>query len=134
MYFENGSWKEIHARNNDPVSENFYRYIYSEELATLSMNTVLLALQRICQQYHINDHYISCWDSLDLSLPGIDKSKVYQEGKISMADILDCRKDQARKDITIDKSHPMIYPNECHPNQQGHVMIANELIKWIDFQ
>jgi hypothetical protein len=132
IYFESSQWKEIHIHNSDITSRNFYKHLYSEELAKFWMNCYVLALQRMCQHHNIKDHYISCWNELDLYLPGIDKIKFYQQGKISMADILGCRCPGSSKSMSIDRSHAMIFPNECHPNQLGHQIIANHLYEWIN--
>lgn len=131
IYFDAGQWKEIQVNRDEIPSQNFYKYIHSEELADFLMNCYVLALQRMCQQNGIDDYYISCFDNLNLYLNGIDKTKFYQEGKISLADILGCRIDSS-EEILIDRLHPMIYPNHCHPNQQGHQMIANKLNQWIN--
>lgn len=131
IYFDSVKWKEIHNRNTDITSQSFYKHLYSKELGDFTMNCCVLALQRMCQQHDINDYYISCWDQLNLYLAGIDKNKFYQQGKISMADILGCRSSSSIE-IAVDRRHPMIYPNECHPNQQGHHIIANKLLEWIN--
>lgn len=130
IYFAHGQWQEIQVNRDDEVSRNFYKHIYSQELCDFSMNCYVLALQRMCQQHDIDDYYISCWDDLNLYLDGIDKDKFYQQGRVGMTGILGCQADHS-DDVIINRQHPTIYPNNCHPNQLGHQIIADELGKWI---
>jgi hypothetical protein len=132
--YQDNQWQEIHVNNTDPSSVAYFKYIHSLELDDFTSNCYILALQKICQQYNIDDYYVSCWSELNLYLPGIDKSKFFNEGKTTLVDILGCIKDRPYEDISIDSNHPTIYPKKWHPNYTGHQIIANKLNNWINIQ
>lgn len=126
------NFHEIHVRNQDPISQAYYKYIWSDDLDHYKINTVVLALQRICQQYNIDDYYVSGFTKIDLNYPGIDSSKIYQT---SLTELLNCQipvNIVNNMDFCVDRQNPFIWPNECHPNQAGHVEIACTLGPWIN--
>ena len=126
-YMKNMGWREIHISNEDAVSESYYRNLYSDQLAHFHANVYLLALQQICQKHSINDRYVFCWESFDL-MPGINTSKIYPR---TLIDIIGAHMPSGRKDVLIDSNHEYVKPNENHPNQKGHQVIADELAEWI---
>lgn len=128
IYFDK-TWQEIQARRSDIVSQTYYRYIQSDQLDSFMFSTYVLALQKICQTFNINDYYVSCWSPVQFYLPGIDKQKFYPK---TMVDILGCGVRSHDCEIKINPNHPMIYPNKFHPNALGHKQIAHELFSWIN--
>lgn len=131
IMYDKKQWKEIHINNTDPSSIAYFKYIHSLELDNFTSNSYILALQRICQQHNIEDYYISCWSKLNLYLPGIDKSKFFEEGNTTFVDILECGNHLPDMDTSINAKHHTIYPNQCHPNYHGHQILADQLHKWI---
>jgi hypothetical protein len=130
--YQDGKWLEINVRNLDVQSTAYFKYIHTKEYEDFMANCYILALQKMCQQYNIEDYYVSCWSKLNLYLPGIDKSRFFNEGQSSLADALGCRKkDGFDQDIDLDSNHPTIYPNQSHPNFYGHQIITDHLSKWI---
>jgi len=130
--FRDGEWQEIHSRSDDIYSTSYFKYIHSNELEDFVTNCYILALQKMCQAYNIKDYYVSCWSKLNLYLPGIDKSKFFDEGSISLAEMLGCGDYSSFiQDINLDPKHPTIFPNMCHPNILGHQIIADKLSNWI---
>jgi hypothetical protein len=122
-------------RGRSPTSEEaheltklYYKYFFSEEQTDLYINTSLITVQSICQQYKIQDHYIAGWQQFNL-WPEVDNSKIYKNGKFSCANFFDLTvySDSA----IIDNKNSYIYPNISHPNQQGHQLIADQLVEWI---
>ena len=135
IYFDNGIPKEIHIRNEDLISKNYFKYQWSNELDHLKLNTVILALQKICKEFNINDYYVCGFNRIAITYPGIDITKIYTQGKIHLADLLKCQQPVNivnNMDFSIDKTNPFISPNICHPNQNGHIKIAEILYSWIN--
>lgn len=134
IYFDNGIPKEIHIRNEDLTSKNYFKYQWSNELDHLKLNTVILALQKICKEYNIHDYYVCGFNRIDINYPGIDITKIYDQGKNHLAGLLNCQQPVNiidNMDFSIDKTNPFIFPNICHPNQLGHIKIAEILHSWI---
>ena len=130
--FQNNQWQEIHARGTDVHANAYFKYIHSKELEDFSANCYILALQKMCQEFGILDHYISCWSHLNLYLPGIDKSKFLNEGKTTLVDILGCGISSSFiNDVVVDSEHYTIQPNICHPNAIGHRIIAEKIADWL---
>ena len=108
------------------LTKLYYKYFFSEEQTDLHINTSLITVQSICQQYKIQDHYIAGWQQFNL-WPEVDNSKIYKNGQVSCADFFDLNYSNIA-----DCSNPYIYPNNSHPNQQGHQLIADQLVEWIE--
>lgn len=128
IYFDK-TWQEIQARKSDIVSQNYYRYIQSDQLDNFMFGTYVLALQKICQHFDIDDYYVSCWSPVEFSLPGVNTQKFYHK---TLVNILGCGIGSHDCELKIDSNHPMIYPNKFHPNALGHKQIALELFSWIN--
>ena len=127
----NCNYREIHVRGEDPVSRAYYRYMWSDELDYYRINTIVLALQRMCQQYLISDYYVRGITNVSLDYPGIDTSKIY---KTSLTELLGCQIpiNSINMDFCVDRQNQYIHPNVCHPNQRGHSRIATDLYEWIN--
>jgi hypothetical protein len=137
IYFDNGIPKEIHIRNEDLTSKNYFKYQWSDELDYLKLNTVILALQKICKEYNIHDYYVCGFNRIDIDYPGIDITKIYDQGKNHLAGLLNSQLPLVDNiehimDFSIDKTNPFIFPNLCHPNQNGHIEIFKILYSWIN--
>lgn len=123
---------ELHVRNEDLISKTYFKYIWSQDLDHYKVNVTILALQRICQQYGIDDYYVSGFSPIKANFPGINQNKIYPN---TLTDLLKCQipvNIVNNMDFSIDKQNPFIWPNECHPNQAGHTEIANKLGIWIN--
>ena len=128
IYFNN-SWKEIQVNEPDIVSKTYYKYLHSNQLDSLMFSTYILALQKMCSYYNINDYYVSCWSPVELFLPGINQEKIYPK---TLVNILGCGAKSNDYEIKVDRKHETIIPNLCHPNALGHRLIADELFSWIN--
>ena len=102
------------------TNEMYWKYFHSQELTEVTVNTNLVALQSICQQYKIADFYIPGWEKFD-TWSEVNQSKIHT---ISCGDVINF-------DVDILDTNPYIYPNISHPNQLGHQKIADLLYKWI---
>jgi hypothetical protein len=123
---------------------NYYATLYTDQLANFRMNSSLLSLRQLCQQYNIQDRYIFGWQTPEL-WPEIDLSRVWRQGKNSILDLfLDDNIKQKDRNIVFlkDNPDPYLFPSMSgngaggHPNFQGHRKIADTLIDWVgqDFQ
>jgi hypothetical protein len=112
---------------HSPQEGGYYR-AYNEHLGNFNANVVLLALQRLCNLYSINDYYMLGWQDISLWTT-VDKTKFINNaqpitslfhddpGTISLQQLLD-EKNQFLS---------------AHPNQLGHEKIANMLVESIKF-
>ena len=113
----------------EEITKLYYKYFYSDQLTDLQINTALVTLQSICQQYGIHDFYIPGWQRFNL-WPEVNSIKVYKQGQVACGDMFELLVPDPTN-YQIDSSNPYIYPNRRHPNQLGHQLIADQLIKWI---
>ena len=113
------------------LTKLYYKYFFSEEQTDLHINTSLITVQSICQQYKIQDFYIAGWQKFDL-WPEVNCNKIYCHGQVSCADMFNLEIYHPSFGINIDNKNPYIYPNKSHPNQQGHQLIADRLVEWIN--
>jgi len=109
----------------DPLVSNWYRYFHNNEYDNFNLYKTFLSLQRICEQYHIQDYYVSGWTNFDFEMPGVDTKKIFPKTCIEMFG-----GKNAIEFHDFDKN-PYIYPNISHPNEQGHALIAKNVYQWI---
>ena len=133
LYFSNGPkitsvmWDG--PKQNDIVSQAYYRHIHSDELDFFRLTQSLIVLQSLCQQHNIIDCYVNSfskinWEALDLV--GVDMSRIYQQGKESFLDFFGCS--------YVDPSNEYFQGSAAaHPNQRGHKLIAEKLSTWINY-
>jgi len=113
---------------SDPVVDNWYRYFQSDAFDYFNLYKTLLSLQRICEQYQIRDYYLSGSTNIhprNIDRPGVDMKKIFPTTCAKMFGL----KNQVEFNDT--EQNQYIYPNTSHPNEQGHLLIANHLYQWI---
>jgi hypothetical protein len=111
----------------DMVIKSYYSYIHTIPQETFNLHKNILSLQKICDFNGIKDYYIFGWGELNIDFNGIDKTKIYPQ---TCSDMFGCT--ETSREFTIaDKQNKYIYPNEWHPNQLGHELIADKLYDWI---
>ena len=106
----------------DSIYNFYYKNIHSTAADIITLNTNILALQKICQHHGIKDYYISGWERLTL-WPEVDRSRIYKQGI-----------DHCGKILNLDHNlnNPQyIVPRGTHPNAQGHKLIAQKLFEMI---
>ena len=144
MFDDLGQIREMHPQN--PEFANYYKKIYTQDLAIFKLNSNLLALQQLCQYYNIDDRYVLGWQTPEL-WPEINLDKFYQRGTISICDVFLQHDPEAKQLGRNDldylkfwKPNPYMFPTDGkwqgqpgggHPNQSGHEKIAQELFDWI---
>lgn len=103
----------------------FFKYFHSPAQEALRLELCLNALQNLCREYNIKDYYISGWADIDLDSAGINKKRFFPK---TCAELFDA---PTEHEFSFAGSNKYIYPNNCHPNQLGHQLIAKELYNWI---
>ena len=132
MYYEDNEYKEIHLNNGDVISKNYYAYQWSNEMEKYKINLVMLSLQTMCKTLGIKDYYVCGLEPMDFIYPGIDLSKIYDEGRSSLTMLLGVARETPIREFYQIKPNEYIWPNtNNHPNQQGHQLIAEKLQSWI---
>lgn len=110
----------------DILRKNWYKYFYSKTQSNFDHCRNILSLQKICRDHNIKDYYIQGWGSAPIDFSGVDQSKIYPK---TCAELFGCL--EVGDEFHIDRGNQYITPNKSHPNQQGHVLIAQTLYKWI---
>lgn len=98
----------------ETVNDFYYKHIQSDRADRVTLNTNLIALQARCRYHGIQDYYISGWQHLDL-WPEVDQTRIYPQH---------C--------IDIFGTGAYFAPNESHPNSNGHRLIAEHLLTFIE--
>ena len=118
---------ENDAADIQQLNNLYYKYFYTDQMRDFFMNTNVIALQAICRRHGIQDYYIAGWQQFDF-WPEVDVSKIYDEGRTSCGDLLNM---EFRDGYGVVHYNPYISPNQSHPNQLGHQIIADTLFEWI---
>lgn len=105
----------------------YYKDYYTDELGTFNANLCLFTLQRLCQLYSIEDHYLFGWQSFEL-WPDVDRKKIYDHGQSNAIEIFNGKGTLLHE--LIEHTHPCVAP-DGHPNAFGHQKIAEYWLKWI---
>jgi len=112
-------------RNDGDRNYYFFKYFYSDKQENLRLYLCLNALQNLCREYKIKDYYVIGWADIDLDSACVNKNKFYPKTCAQMFNA------PAEHEFTMAKSNKYVYPNNCHPNQAGHQLIAENLYDWI---
>lgn len=131
LFYEDGIPKEIYPwadNSKGRQSQVYFKYFQSREIEQFRLNQTLLALQKISSAAGIRDYYFSGWHKLDLDWPGIDLDKIWMGGKETAADWIGAK---TVGDMIDWEGCPNVIPNDCHPTQRGHEIIAERLADWI---
>ena len=111
---------------SDPLRANWYRYFHSNVSDNFNLYKLLLSFQRICEQYHFQDYYVSGWTDINFEMPGVDTKKIFP---ITCIEMFGSKNTIEFHDF---EQNQYIYPNQSHPNEQGHTVIATHLYQWIN--
>jgi hypothetical protein len=97
----------------------YFKYFHTPHQEKFRTHQTMLALQRMSSVLGLEDYYVVGWvPGIDFDCPGIDKNKIYKQGRVSCANMFNS--------LTIDCIN-----RGCHPNQAGHRVIAENLLEWI---
>lgn len=128
----NNNYLEIKFNGNPEkhsLDYYYFKHFHTRAQDKFKTHKTILSLQRMCSKSGINDFYVIGWQkNVDLDWPGIEKEKFYDCGNTTCANWLEPTHD---KFWSTAKSNPYIKPNDNHPNQAGHDLIANKLYEWI---
>lgn len=131
LFYDHGKPVEVYPWADDSKgiqSYAYFKYLHSHEIEHFRLNQTVLALQKICDYHSIDHYYISGWHRLDLNWPGINIDKIYSHGQVTAADWIGAK---TLGDMIDWKDCENVIANDCHPNQQGHQLIAESLYQWI---
>jgi hypothetical protein len=103
----------------------WFKYFHTPLQDRLRTLISVLSLQRICQIMCLKDYYIVGWNEIDFNFPGINLKKIYPRTCAEMFGA------PGAHEFTMAKDNVFVRPNNCHPNQKGHELIANTLYEWI---
>lgn len=109
----------------------WYTYFLSSEHTKFRASATISAMQAWCNKFGIKDYYFSGWINYkDLLTPGVDTSKIWAQGAETAADWFGASDHNGECLINVE-ANIYIQPNQSHPNQRGHQLIANKLASWI---
>jgi hypothetical protein len=121
----------INPENNAGILQRmndlYYKYFYSDQMRDFFTNTNIIALQSMCRKNGIQDYYIAGWQRFDF-WPEVDLARIYDQGQTSCRELLNMEFDD-RDGVVY--NNPYFSPNQSHPNQLGHQLIADTLFDWI---
>ena len=112
----------------DPMAGAYYR-VYTDKLGDFNLNTTVLALQHLCSLYNVQDHYMLGWQQTQL-WTSVDTTRFFQQGEQAITTLFHGDGHRALP-LLLEEKNQYIWPNQGHPNQQGHELIANALKDWI---
>ena len=118
------SIQQLHPNKQSAHSATYYKYFYSEDMVEYNLIRNMLLIQTFCELNKIPLYFVFNWDHAPRHKL-IDPSKIYSKSLINIIG-MDNDKDLA------DQFKTNEYVGKCHPNIQGHNLIAEELAKWIN--
>jgi len=129
MYIDYYQPREIHPTSEALASIAYYKYIHSNELDQFNRIRNILAAQQYCQSLGCKILFVNNWDKT-LKHRAIDQSLFYNKTLTEILNI-SAKLDDTDLDWYNLSKHEYITPNQCHPNINGHNIIATELSNWI---
>lgn len=129
MYIDYHRLREIHPTSDSLASVAYYKYIHSNELDQFNCIRNILSAQQYCQSVGCKILFVNNWDKTPKHC-AIDQSLFYNK---TLTEILNIshKLDDTDLDWYNLSKHEYITPNRCHPNINGHNIIAKELSNWI---
>ena len=129
MHYQGEQWLTYRPTGQrSPGHEAYYKYVQSDKLDYHRAQVFVLALQRICEQYHIKDYYMEGWTNIDWKYYGIDTTKFLPQ---SATEMFGAKTNSNTLELTKFQDNEYIKPNKYHPNQRGHELIAKNLHDFI---
>ena len=122
-------WKHWPTDAKEWASELFMHFHRTEHEVMRSSATVT-TLQTWCKNHGFADYYFAGWVRYPTWLPGVNTDKIWDKGNQTAADWFSAT-DHNGEHLLNAGENQYIQPNFAHPNQSGHQLIANKLIKWI---
>lgn len=107
----------------------YFKYFHTPEQERFRFQSTVAALQRTSERLGLQDYYIVGWSDCDFQHPGIDQDRIYAAGQKTCADLFGA---PSQHEFSLASDNPYVYPNQNHPNQKGHELIAEVLHEWIN--
>jgi hypothetical protein len=132
--YEDGTNDIMHCSPNSisNFQETGYYQAYTDPLGTFNFNTSLLALQRLCSLYKVNDYYAFGWETVPL-WKSINAGKFYSYGEFAITREFYPENTHLSLQELIGNKNPGIWTPEHsgHPTELGHQKIADAFGKMI---
>ena len=136
LLYDDSTGKILHcspqtAETGRPQEDAYYKY-YTNSLGDFNLNVTVLALQRLCSLYNINDYYMFGWETAPL-WKSVDTSKFYNNGDWAIIKEFYSEYEHKSLQTLIDEKNPCVWTEQHsgHPTKLGHEKIADALIKFI---
>jgi len=114
------------------AQEDAYYQSYTDSLGNFNLNVTVLALQRLCSLYNINDYYMFGWETAPL-WKSVNSSKFYANGDWPITKEFYFEYEHKSLQNLIDEKNPCVWTaqHSGHPTDLGHEKIANAIDKMI---
>ena len=109
------------------LNELYYKYFSSDAAHDYAVNTAIVTVQGICREARVNALFVAGWQKIKF-WSEVDTRYMYENGKVTCADMLGV------KFTSMERGHELFSSSGGHPNQQGHQVIADRLIRWVTNQ
>jgi hypothetical protein len=134
LYFDDNELVEITPHTNSNVSNAYFKYVHSSRLEQFNWEKNLGYMNYACRTHNIKAYFINNWTQLyDLS-DIVDKS--YEQSICGLLGA-DLREWDGRPGFNpfyeeIVKTKNKYFDEKYHPNKEGHKLIAQHIVKWIE--
>lgn len=131
-FFDQGQAQELHPHNPDVHSKAYYAYLHSNELAQNNLIKNIVLVQNLCLKNNIPCYFVANWEPV-IQNQHIDRRYVYPETLMGILGMSHLNLDENNElDLTGEFCYnDYIRPNQSHPNELGHSVIAEKLADWI---
>lgn len=120
----------VHLSPGSHPQHAYYRS-YNNELGKFVVNSSILALQRLCHIYGVQDYYVPGWQQVQL-WPSVDTTRFWRQGQHAITETFHDQQAFVPLIELLNKpKNPHFGTTHDHPNQLGHERIARELVEWI---
>ena len=119
-----GRPQEVHPGNT--VYQKYYQTMYTDQLGSFTLNTILMTLQALSKYYGIDDRYLLGWQR-PILWTEVDLTCFYRRAQITAMELLgntniiECGQNGNLNFI----------PGDGHPSVAGHTHIAQTVYQWI---
>lgn len=108
----------------------YYLKFYNNRAGNFYLNNTLITLQAMCRRYKINDHYLLGWQ-LPTLWHEVDVTKFYDNAQSNALNIFAGSDAPSLIDLMTQNHHCLISSTNGHPNKEGHRMISEQWLKWM---
>lgn len=135
LTFDHGLPMETSVHDQSPAATVIYKYFHNRYWEEFQLRRNLMLMESLCQSHGIRSFFISNWNqpyNLAKYVENVyHKSLAEILGYSSRAEFDEAGKPSLADEIKQSRGR-YIRPNICHPNTQGHALIAKKLSTWIN--